>query len=259
MRFDAAELAQAGRKYLGTPYETMDCQAFVEACLKDIGLPVDKAGSNTWYRNMTWTGTPEECIKIFGSIPIGAFTYILEYNGKEPAKYRSDGIGNASHIGIKTGTGKGALHSSKSTSGVAESTFRDKTIKNGGWNRVGLWNLLSYGDKIDKILEGYDMLVIKDPVKKVVYQSPEAKAGSGTVNVRTGPSTANGISFTVPFNTVVDAYESDGDFTRIKCGNGSGYIMTTFLRDPDNEPGNAVGIIEKIKGLLGDLEKIVKG
>ena len=98
---------RAAPKYLGTPYSKMDCQAFVEACLKDIGISKNLPGSNAWYRTMTWVGTPEECEHSFGSIPVGAFLYVLKQDGGEPEKYKSDGIGNANHIGIYTGmTGK---------------------------------------------------------------------------------------------------------------------------------------------------------
>ena len=152
----ALSVSQQGEKYLGTSYSVMDCQAFVEACLGDAGLPVDLAGSNAWYRVMTWTGTPEECIALFGKIPKGAFLYILEFDGNEPQKYKADGIGNASHIGIYTGlyTGgrKGAMASSKSRGGVIHSYFQGASI-NGGWNRVGLWKQLDYDEAINRWLQ----------------------------------------------------------------------------------------------------------
>jgi hypothetical protein len=116
-----------------------DCQAFVERCLADAGLQIDLAGSNAWYREMDWTGTPEECVALFGRVPKGAFLFILEQDGGEPPKYKPDGLGNASHIGIATGRGEGALHSSSSRGCVAESRFAGKTVPGGGWNRVGLW------------------------------------------------------------------------------------------------------------------------
>lgn len=54
----------------------MDCQKFVEKCLADVGIKKDLAGSNAWFRYMTWTGTPEECKKKFGKVPAGAFLFI---------------------------------------------------------------------------------------------------------------------------------------------------------------------------------------
>ena len=77
----ASELLKVSPKYLGTPYSKMDCQAFVEKCLSDIGIHDNLPGSNAWYRRMTWVGTPEECKTSFGKIPEGAFLFILKSDG----------------------------------------------------------------------------------------------------------------------------------------------------------------------------------
>ena len=158
------DLAEAGFRYLGVSYSQMDCQAFVEQCLRDCGLEKKLAGSNAWFREVYRNGvvlTPEECVREFGRVPAGAFLFILGQDGGEPAKYRGDGLGNASHIGIVTGRGEGAIHSSASRGCVAESKFRGKTM-NGGWNRVGLWDRVVYdyggedhGKTDSEVLEGY--------------------------------------------------------------------------------------------------------
>ena len=72
----------------------------------------------------------------FGSIPKGAFLFILKHDGGETNRGYRDGLGNASHIGLYTGRGQGAMHSSSSRGCVCESTFAGKTIRNGGWNTV---------------------------------------------------------------------------------------------------------------------------
>lgn len=143
---DGKKLAEAGFRYLGVPYFRMDCQAFAEQCLRDCGLEKNLAGSNAWFREVMKNGavmTPEECVRELGKVPAGAFLFILSQDGGEPAKYKPDGLGNASHIGICTGRGEGAIHSSASRGCVAESRFKEKSIS-GGWNRVGLWNEVSY-------------------------------------------------------------------------------------------------------------------
>ena len=145
---DGNRLGEVGFKYLGVSYSQMDCQAFVEQCLRDCGREINLAGSNAWIRFVMdhgWVGTPEECVQQHGRIPKGAFLFILEQDGKEPAKYQGDGIGNASHIGLVTmPEGEGAIHSSASRGCVCESRFEGKTIRNGGWNRVGLWADVAY-------------------------------------------------------------------------------------------------------------------
>ena len=143
---DGKQLGTVGFAKIGTPYSEMDCQKFVEWCLEQCGLKMDLAGSNAWFREVMNNGvimTPEECVRELGTVPAGAFLFILEQDGGEPAKYKPDGLGNASHIGLVTGKGEGAIHSSASRGCVAESKFQNKTI-NGGWNRVGLHNAVKY-------------------------------------------------------------------------------------------------------------------
>ena len=139
---DGNRLAAAGFEKLGTPYRKMDCQAFVEWCLRQCGLKKNLAGSNAWYREVMrngWVGSPEACVQQFGKVPAGAFLFIHAFDGGEERRGYRDGLGNAGHIGIVTGKGEGAIHSSSSRGCVAESVFRNKTVPNGGWNRVGLW------------------------------------------------------------------------------------------------------------------------
>ena len=147
----ALTFAQQGDKYLDTPYSKMDCQKLYEQMLADVGVKQDRKGSNAWYRAMDWTGTPEECMKAFGQIPIGATLFIWTNDGGEVARGYRDGKGNASHIGVFIGRNTGAIHSSASRGKVAYSNFKCKTIK-GGWNRVGLTRLLSYGEKVDRMI-----------------------------------------------------------------------------------------------------------
>ena len=148
---DGNRLGDVGFKYLGTPYSVMDCQALVEECLADCGERKNLAGSNAWFREVMNHGaimTPEECVRELGKVPTGAFLFILKHDGGETAKYKPDGLGNASHIGICTGSrGEGAIHSSSSKGRVCESKFKGKSIS-GGWNRVGLWDqvVYDYGD-----------------------------------------------------------------------------------------------------------------
>ena len=106
---DVAEQAITG-DYVGIPYSKLDCQGFVEQVLKDLGVrkpdgtPYNWRGSNSMWRNyITWKGTIEECKKKFGSIPLGAFLFILKWDGGEVEKGYHDGLGNASHVGLYVG------------------------------------------------------------------------------------------------------------------------------------------------------------
>ena len=189
MKYSAEAFSKAGDQYLGRSYEEMDCQAFVERCMKDVGLKMDLGGSNSWFREVRkngWTGTPEDCMKIFGQIPKGALLFILEpVNAKTPAKFRTDWIGDATHIGIKTGRGDGAIHSSHSKGGVVTSVFKDKTVKNGGWNRVGLYNRFDYGTSVNWMLDHMGIGEDPDQKKEEEPMTVTVYAGNGKpVNFR---------------------------------------------------------------------------
>ena len=224
----AEELAQAGFKYLGRSYSEMDCQAFVERCLKDCGCSLNLPGSNAWYRKMTWRGSPEECTQKFGCVPAGAFLYIWADDGGEPAKYHGDGIGNASHIGLVTGTGKGAIHSSQSRGEVCESEFKGKTIKHGGWNRVGLWDQVDYGEKINRILTGQSGGDSGGDEPMSDYATVFAPSGE-TVNLRKRDSIASERLAKVPVGSKVALLSYGEKWCQVEYNGISGYMMTEFL------------------------------
>lgn len=130
-------------------YDQLDCQGFVEAVLKDIGIRkpdgscFDWRGSNSMYRHYySWRGTVDECIKKFGSVPVGAFVYIWKETGEKEVGY-TDGLGNCTHVGIYCGNNI-----------VRDSTRSTKTGRNGvgtrnldGFNRVTLFQFLDYNVK----------------------------------------------------------------------------------------------------------------
>lgn len=152
MSVSASVWATRGTAYLGCSYSEMDCQALLERMLRDVGVRHDWRGSNAMYRDMRWVGTPEECIRRFGSIPVGAWLFIWADDGGEKARGYRDGLGNASHVGVYTGVGAGAIHASASRGCVCESAFAGRSIP-GGWNRVGLCRLLDYGPAVEQVLD----------------------------------------------------------------------------------------------------------
>ena len=219
----------AGDKYLGRPYSEMDCQAFIEWCLRQCGLNMDLAGSNAWYREVKKNGvilTPEECVRQLGCVPAGAFLFIHAFDGGEEKRGYHDGLGNASHIGICTGNkGEGAIHSSASRGCVAESVFHGKTIKNGGWNAVGLYNKVAYdyGGGLDPEPEPEPV----EPVTAIIGNVPEGKRQD--VNLRTRPSTLAKLIDRIPCGDTVEVLEYDDKWTKVKWDKQIGYVMSKFL------------------------------
>ena len=97
-------------KYNKYSYDQLDCQAFVEKVLADLGVrKIDGTiynwrGSNSMYRNYVyWRGTKEEAIEKFGCIPVGAFVFVWADDGGEVERGYHDGLGNAKHVGIYCG------------------------------------------------------------------------------------------------------------------------------------------------------------
>ena len=141
-------------------YDQLDCQAFVEAVLKDIGIRKPDGsvynwrGSNSMFRTyFSWRGTIDECKKTFGSVPLGAFVYIWDPSGAEAVGY-TDGLGNAKHVGILCGPDlvRDSTRSTKSKrDGVGSRTLA-------GFNRVTLFSGLDYNLSTD----------YNDPVEKLL-------------------------------------------------------------------------------------------
>lgn len=288
---NAGQIIDAAPKYLGTAYDQMDCQAFIEACLEDAGLRKDLAGSNTWYRYIRehgWVGTPEECKKKYGKIPKGAFLFIVDRNGKEPEKFRKDGLGNASHIGLYTGMtgnamvqkgladgavisflvdyGDGAMHSSASRGMVCTSKFRGKTI-NGGWNMVGLWDQIDYGASQDG--DGATLPGGEKGKKMQATVSLPAGVDGSNVNIRERQSTASGLVERVPVGTAIEVTENLGEWCRVKYGKRSGYMMTKYLQFSEDgtapaapsDPATAGGDVltweerQKIENAMNEIDR----
>ena len=258
---DGNKLGDVGFQYLGVPYSQMDCQAFVEKCLSDCGLKKDLAGSNAWFREVCKNGavfTPEECVKQFGCVPKGAFLFILEHDGKEPGKYKPDGLGNASHIGICTmPRGEGAIHSSARRGCVAESKFKGKTI-NGGWNRVGLWDQVAYD-------YGGGGTPAPEPEPSPSYERT-ATVGNvdpgkrQDVNFRTRPNTNAALIERIKCGETVEVLSEDGTWAKIKWHGKTGYIMEKFLIfDEPEEVFYCVTIHDLPKALAEEIANIYGG
>lgn len=139
---------------VGYTYEEMDCQAFVEHCVKQAGGAMSYRGSNDMARHAAWLGTLENA-KAAGKLVPGAGMLIHEdTEANLPAKYRGDGLGDFSHVGLYVGenaltdtdkNGKSrscdVVHSSSSMGRVAGSTLKN------GWTHVLWFPEIDYGEE----------------------------------------------------------------------------------------------------------------
>ena len=294
MKISAIDFSLAGDKYLGRSYEEMDCQAFVEKCMADVGYRRDLGGSNSWYRECRlhgWAGTPEECMKEFGSVPKGALLFILEPVGpKTPAKFRNDGIGDVTHMGIVTGRGDGAIHSSSSRGCVATSKFRGKTIPNGGWNRVGLYDRFDYGNTVNWVLDHIGLGTapeidgiqaepqpVQDPDQEKTEEETTMNVivhavNGGPVKLRQSSNPKrSGYSIweEIPSGTKAEILQSGEEWSRIRVGSRTGWMMSRFLIADDSdltaepeltedEPEETEPVTDESRTLLSEVYRILR-
>lgn len=169
----------------GHTYAEMDCQALIEYCVNQCGGHMAYAGSNDMYRNASAYLATIENAKAEGKLVPGAGLLIVEeVSDSTPAKYRGDGLGDATHIGFYVGekalqdtdkSGKirwcNTVHSSASRGRVVGGTT------SGGWTHVMLFKEIDYG--MDTSGLSVSTLLIDDDVKP---DNPESIADTGDVS-----------------------------------------------------------------------------
>lgn len=147
MKPTANQVAQAATlaAHVGYTYDELDCQAFVEHCVRQAGGRMDYLGTNDMARRAAWLGTLDEA-RAQGRLVPGAGLLIREATEANlPARYAGDGLGDFSHVGLYVGenaltdTDKNgrrracdAVHSSATMGRVAGSTLQN------GWTHA-LW------------------------------------------------------------------------------------------------------------------------
>ena len=139
-------------KYDKLKYSDVDCQAFCELVLKDIGVRDSSGkvynwkGSNDIARNAcSWIGTKDECIKKYGFIPLGAWAFIWDNTGNEKQRGYYDGKGNYSHIGIFVGNNivRDSTRYKNSAGEYIRDGVADRALS--AFNRIGLAKMLDFG------------------------------------------------------------------------------------------------------------------
>lgn len=139
----------------GISYQQMDCQAFVERVVTACGGAMAFAGSNDMARHACDWVEPIEDARKAGRLVPGVALFIKEPDESGlPEKYRGDGLGDFSHVGLYVGSKSGlrdvdkngrmracdVVHSSATMKRVAGSTLQN------GWTHVGRLSAVEYGD-----------------------------------------------------------------------------------------------------------------
>ena len=160
-------------KYTGVPYTKLDCQAFVEQVLKDSGVRKENGteynwkGSNDMFRHaLSWKGTIAECLKKFNCIPLGAWVFIVSWDGGEKERGYNDTEGNAKHVGI---------YCNHSSTPVRDST-RNNTRNGVGYREIKSFNYVGLPFMID-----FKNILIPEPNENLANDKIKALEALETV------------------------------------------------------------------------------
>lgn len=158
----------------GYTYEQYDCAAFTNLVRTTCGLQSISRGTNTMWRSrdLWWKGTIDECNARWGAIPKGALIFRChpetdpDYNIPPSSPYYMDGIGDFSHVGIRTYLGQGVMQSGGyGGTGVHQSGYRADY-----WTHVGLPINISYDGfyPVDPLPPKYFITIIANQRKELL-------------------------------------------------------------------------------------------
>ena len=156
MKPTANQVARAATlaAHVGYTYDELDCQAFVEHCVRQAGGRMDYLGTNDMARRAAWLGTLDEA-RAQGRLVPGAGLLIREATEANlPARYTGDGLGDFSHVSLyvgpdaltdtdKNGNARSCdvVHSSATMGRVAGSTLAN------GWTHAMWFPEIDYGNE----------------------------------------------------------------------------------------------------------------
>lgn len=192
-------------------YEHEDCQRFVKNTVKRAGGDIPEyAGSNDMYRNACSEVLPLAIARL----QPGMVLFIVEHDGGEPAQYKADGKGNASHIGWYTGGMYKVVHSSATRGQVASSTLKN------GWTHAGYLKALQYGSNTTNP-------AVSDPPQNA--QGYINLPATSNVFHRISPSNSSPWWGRINGGEAVEIVSSSGEWTRVRYGTHDGYVMSEFV------------------------------
>ena len=258
MKPTANQVARAATAaaHVGYTYEEMDCQAFIEHCVRQAGGSMDYRGSNDMARGAAWLGTLSQA-RAQGRLVPGAGVLIREETEANlPARYVGDGLGDFSHVGLyvgenaltdvdKNGNARSCdvVHSSATMGRVAGSSLAN------GWTHVLWFPEIDYGneaglgvdqgaDSGDVADGGMDMsggLTAGTPAQSAERYAVVVSPDGGPVKLRKSASAEETLYWLVNAGARVQVErERDGwALIRAICTDGytrRAYMMSHFLR-----------------------------
>lgn len=198
-------------------YTQMDCQGFVKACVNQSGGSMVFAGSNDMFRNACeWIGTVDEA-RASGRLAPGALLFLLEHNGKEPERYKADGIGNASHVGLYTAAQQAeVVHSSKGKGCVNATGLAN------GWTHMGLAKAIEYAVSDGEAVQ-------PAPHLRVTVAVPQGEH----LRMRETPSASGAYMQRIPSGTALVVIARQNGFAQAGYAGHTGWVDERFLAYAD--------------------------
>ena len=168
-------------------------------------------GSNSMYRTHS---TEKGKIMDLDLVP-GMAVYRWRDDGNEPEKFRSDGLGNFRHVGLYVGNGK-CIEAKDSKNGVVQSD-------------ISTWQ---YASKLKNTV--YDL---KDEVSSGSATAPMEGAVSGTVslssgtlNLRSKPSTSSSVLASIPNGARVEILQEGNDWHQVAYAKRTGWVSAKYIQ-----------------------------
>ena len=249
MKPTANQVARAATlaAHVGYTYDELDCQAFVEHCVRQAGGRMDYLGTNDMARRAAWLGTLDEA-RAQGRLVPGAGLLIREATEANlPARYAGDGLGDFSHVGLYVGenaltdTDKNGrrracdvVHSSATMGRVAGSTLQN------GWTHALWFSEIDYAVTAGAGA-GADGANAGGTGAGASTETSAGNGGTGTGEVTSGTNiggTSAGNSGTgTGTSAVTSGTNADGTGT----GNGGAGTGTSAVTSGTNADGTGTG------------------
>ena len=242
---------------VGYTYDEMDCQTFVEHCVKQAGGAMDYLGTNDMARRAAWLGTLADARAQGRLVPGAGLLIREETDANLPERYAGDGLGDFSHVGLyvgenaltdvdKNGNARSCdvVHSSATMGRVAGSTLVN------GWTHVLWFPEIDYGneaglgvdqgadsgDVADGGMDMSDELTAGTPATTLKRYAVVVSPDGGPVKLRKSASKDESLYWHVnPDARVQVEHERDGwALIRAICTDGytrRAYMMSNFLHD----------------------------
>lgn len=208
----------------GQAVDGLDCQGYVEYCVNQCGGKMNYAGSNDMYRNAGTVYTMKEA-KNLGYIVPGAGLLIVKNDGNEPKKYKGDGLGNASHVGLYLNTnGVEVGHASSSKGCVTGSTLKN------GWTHVILFDAIDYSEYINKS---------DDKEEDMTMEGRYRVSADGGLRMRETASTKGKYMLIIPCGTELDVTETKDGFGKVSYRGYNGWCSMDYMIPVQDQPGDA--------------------